>query len=63
MVNFISMMIIVVLSCHNVALSNQSILILSYLLLYGYEVNDISGYIYRIFALILGDNRGRSFLL
>lgn len=54
MVNFISMMIIVVLSCHNIALSNQSTLILSYLLLYGYEVNDISGYIYRIFALILG---------
>ena len=54
MINFVSMMIIVVLSCHNVKLSNQSTLILSYLLLYGYQVNDIIGYMHRIFALILG---------
>lgn len=53
-INFISMMVIVVLSCHNVALSNQSTFILSYLLLYGYEVKDLNGYVNRIFALILG---------
>lgn len=53
-INFISMMVIVVLSCHNVDLSNQSTLILSYLLLYGYEVNDVKGYVGRVFALILG---------
>lgn len=53
-INFISMMIILVLSCHNTALSNQSILILSYLLLYGYEVNDTNMYVNRVFALILG---------
>lgn len=53
-INFISMMIIVVLSCHNTALSNQSILILSYLLLYGYEVNDTNMYVNRVFALVLG---------
>ncbi|HBJ1651098.1 UNVERIFIED_ORG: FUSC family protein [Clostridium botulinum] len=53
-VNLISMMIIVILSCHNVVLSNQSTLILSYLLLYGYEVNDFNGYINRVIALIVG---------
>lgn len=53
-INFISMMAIVVLSCHNVVLSNQSTFILSYLLLYGYEVNDVNGYVNRVFALILG---------
>ncbi len=53
-INFISMMAIVVLSCHNIVLSNQSTFILSYLLLYGYEVNDVNGYVKRVFALILG---------
>ncbi|MBB6631469.1 FUSC family protein [Clostridium algidicarnis] len=53
-INFISMMAIVILSCHNVTLSNQSTLVLSYLLLYGYHVDDVNGYINRIFALILG---------
>lgn len=53
-INFISMMIIVVLSCHNVTLSNQSTFILSYLLLYGYQVNDMNEYVNRAFALILG---------
>ncbi len=53
-INFTSMMAIVILSCHNVTLSNQSTLVLSYLLLYGYHVDDISGYINRVVALILG---------
>lgn len=54
LINFTSMMAIVVLSCHNVVLSNQSTFILSYLLLYGYEVNDVNGYVHRVIALILG---------
>lgn len=53
-INFISIMVIVILSCHNVVLSNQSILVLSYLLLYGYQVNDINVYINRVCALALG---------
>ena len=53
-ISFISIMAIVILSCHNVVLSNQSILVLSYLLLYGYQVNDINVYINRVCALALG---------
>ena len=53
-INFISIMAIVILSCHNVVLSNQSILVLSYLLLYGYQINDINVYINRVCALALG---------
>jgi len=53
-INFVSMMVIVVLSCHKVALSNQSTLILSYLLLYGYKINDINAYTNRVYALVLG---------
>ena len=40
-INFISIMVIAILACHNVALSNQSILVLSYVLLYGYQINEI----------------------
>ncbi|RDY28188.1 FUSC family protein [Romboutsia weinsteinii] len=54
LINFVSIFTIVTLSCHNIALSNHSILVLSYLLLYGYEVHDINIYINRIFGLILG---------
>ena len=53
-INFISIMTIVILACHNVLLSNQSILVLSYLLLYGSQVNDINVYINRVCALALG---------
>ena len=53
-INFVSIITIIILSCHNVQLSNQSTLVLSYLLLYGNEVNDFKGYINRIFGLILG---------
>lgn len=54
MINFISIFTIVILSCHNVDLSNQSIFVLSYLLLYGYKVSNIDVYINRVFGLILG---------
>lgn len=53
-INFISIMAIVILSCHNVILSNQLILVLSYLLLYGYQVDNINVYINRVCALALG---------
>lgn len=53
-INFISIMTIVILSCHNVMMANQSTLVLSYLLLYGYRVSNVDNYVNRIFALILG---------
>lgn len=52
-INFISIMIIVIVSCNNVLLANQSTLVLSYLLLYGYEVNNVNVYINRVFGLIV----------
>lgn len=54
MINFISILILIIISCHNTQLSNQSTIVLSYLLLYGYKVNSKEVYINRIFALILG---------
>ena len=53
-INFISIMVIVVLSCHNTILCNQSILVLSYILLYGNPVGDIKQYRNRVVALIIG---------
>lgn len=53
-VNFIAIIAILILSCHNVMYSNQSILVLSYLLLYGYPVSTVNSYIYRIGALAIG---------
>ena len=37
-IHFICIMAIMILSCHNVIMSNQSTFILGYLLLYGYDV-------------------------
>lgn len=54
LINFISIFLIVILSCHNVKLSNQSIFVLSYLLLYGYEVSSINVYANRIIGMVLG---------
>ncbi len=53
-INFVSIMAIVILSCYNVNLSNQSIFVLSYLLLYGYQINDVAVYVNRVFALLVG---------
>lgn len=53
-INFICIMIIVILSCHNVLLCNQSILVLSYILLYGNSVSDVNTYINRVLALFVG---------
>ena len=53
-INLVSIMAIVVFSCHNVMLANQSTFVLSYLLLYGYRVSDFDAYVNRVFGLILG---------
>lgn len=53
-INCISIITIVIVSCHNVKLSNQSIFILSYLLLYGYEVENTEIYFNRVIALMVG---------
>lgn len=52
-VNTICIFLLMVLGCHNVVMSNQSTLVLSYLLLYGY---DVSGdlYLKRLGGLALG---------
>lgn len=54
MINFLSIMTIMIVCCDNIMLCNQSTCVLSYLLLYGYQVSSIDGYKRRIAALILG---------
>lgn len=53
-INFSSILILIIISCHNTQLSNQSVIVLSYLLLYGNKVNSKAIYVNRIFALIIG---------
>ena len=53
-INFISIITIVVLGCYNVNLSNQSIFVLGYLLLFGNPASNYSANINRILALLLG---------
>ena len=43
LVNIICIFLLLLIGCHNVKMFNHSTLILSYLLLYGY---DVSGYLY-----------------
>lgn len=54
MVNFMAIITILILACHNVIFCNQSILVLSYLLLCGYPVSNVNSYISRVFALAIG---------
>lgn len=51
-INFISIISILILTCHNVKLSNHSVFVLSYLLLYGYKVDNTAILINRIIGLI-----------
>lgn len=53
LVNIICIFLLLLIGCHNVKMFNHSTLILSYLLLYGY---DVSGYLYtrRIEGLAIG---------
>lgn len=53
LINVISIMMIMVLGCYNPLMSNQSTLVLGYLLLYGYEVSG-NAYRMRMLALFLG---------
>lgn len=53
-INFVSILVILIVACHNTILSNQSIFILSYLLLYGNKVCTMHSYINRVFSLTLG---------
>lgn len=52
-VNAGCILILAVLSCHNILMSNHSTVILGYLLLYGYEVSG-DAFTARIFGLLLG---------
>lgn len=51
-INFISIISILILTCHNVKLCNHSVFVVSYLLLYGYKVDNTEILINRIIALI-----------
>ena len=53
-INFVALMVIVILTCYDIRLSNQSIFILGYFLLYGYKVTSIDSLISRGIALIVG---------
>ena len=52
-INVASILVIMLLGCYNPLMSNQSTLVLGYLLLYGYEVSG-TAYQLRAFALVLG---------
>lgn len=53
LIHFVCIMAIMILSCHNVIMSNQSTFILGYLLLYGYDVTG-HDYILRLYGLLAG---------
>lgn len=53
LVNFLCILLIVILGCHNVKWFNHSILVVSYLLLYGSDVSGFS-YVKRLICLLLG---------
>lgn len=53
LIHFVCIMSILILSCHNVIMSNQSTFILGYLLLYGYDVTG-HDYTLRIYGLLAG---------
>ena len=52
-IHFLCIMAIMILSCHNVIMSNQSTFILGYLLLYGYDVSG-HDYVLRLYGLFAG---------
>ena len=52
-VNLVCIMLLMILGCHNVIMSNQSTFILGYLLLYGYDVTG-HDYTLRIYGLLAG---------
>lgn len=52
-IHFVCIMALMILSCHNVIMSNQSTFILGYLLLFGYDVSG-KAYIMRLISLLVG---------
>lgn len=52
-INMVCIMIILILSCHNVLMYNQSTFVLGYLLLQGYDVEG-HAYVMRLIGLVLG---------
>lgn len=52
LVNFISILLLMILGCHNVIMYNQSTFVLGYLLLYGYDVTGRS-YLLRVLGLLV----------
>lgn len=53
LIHFVCIMAIMILSCHNVIMSNQSTFILGYLLFYGYDVTG-HDYVLRVYGLLAG---------
>lgn len=53
LINFVCLLLIVVLGCHNTSFFNHAVLVLSYILLYGSDVSGMS-YLYRVLCLLLG---------
>lgn len=53
LIHFLCIMAIMILSCHNVIMSNQSTFILGYLLFYGYDVTG-HNYVLRLYGLFAG---------
>lgn len=51
-VNFISILLLMILGCHNVIMYNQSTFVLGYLLLYGYDVTG-RAYLLRVLGLLV----------
>mgnify|MGYP002638214304 FL=1 len=50
--NFISILLLMILGCHNVIMYNQSTFVLGYLLLYGYDVTG-KAYLLRVLGLLV----------
>lgn len=50
--NFISILLLMILGCHNVIMYNQSTFVLGYLLLYGYDVTG-RAYLLRVLGLLV----------
>ncbi|MEW9079740.1 FUSC family protein [Terrisporobacter glycolicus] len=53
-INFTSIITIVILTCHNMIYANHIVLILSYFLLYGNDVSSIEVYLSRVIGLLFG---------
>lgn len=53
-INAACILLLLVLGCHNPILSNQSTLVLNYLLLYGYDAADTRAYLLRLAGLLCG---------